>query len=378
LIFIPDISGFTRFVNAMEVDHAQHIIEELLEVLIDANEIGLELSEIEGDALLFYRFGKVPTTAKLLGQIQRMYVRFHAHLKKYETHRICSCGVCMRASNLTLKFVAHYGEVAENKVKDRSGLFGREVIVAHRLLKNEVEWEEYALVTKELVEACETWRQLPEMAWSEVQQAEEDYDFGRAGYWFFSLESLREQVPEPQVKDYGLPEATREILHLEEVVEAPIDMVFDVLSDLSFRHEWMVGLKGSDRLNHAITQAGSTHRCIINENERDPFFVSHSFELDPDKVTFVESDRREGLSMVYVLQRVSRELTRVELHILMKPHWLKVLVIDLFFKKKLYRINEQSIANFSAYCKKLVDQQSEHPRRIVLPQEVKQERLEKK
>jgi hypothetical protein len=80
LIFIPDISGFTHFVNTTEVDHAQHIIEELLEVLIDANEIDLELSEIEGDALLLYRFGKAPTAAELLGQVQRMYVRFHAHL----------------------------------------------------------------------------------------------------------------------------------------------------------------------------------------------------------------------------------------------------------------------------------------------------------
>lgn len=375
LIFIPDISGFTHFVNTTEVDHAQHIIEELLEVLIDANEIDLKLSGIEGDALLLYRFGKAPTAAELLGQIQRMYVRFHAHLKKYETHRICSCGACMRASNLTLKFVAHYGEVAENKVKNRPGLFGREVIVAHRLLKNEVELDEYALITQGLVEASETWARLPEMAWSKVQHTEEDYDFGRAHYCFLSLEPLREQVPEPQVKDYGLPEATREILHLEEVVEAPIDMVFDVLSDLSFRHEWMVGLKGSDRLSHAINQVGATHRCIINESERDPFFVSHSFELDPDKVTFVESDQREGLSMVYVLQRVSLELTRLELHILMKPHWLKLLVIDLFFKKKLYRINKESIANFSAYCKKLIDQERKHPRQIVLPKKVKQERL---
>lgn len=377
LIFIPDISGFTRFVNTTDVDHAQHIIEELLEVLIDANEIGLKLSEIEGDALLLYRFGKAPTAAELLGQVQRMYVRFHAHLKKYETHRICSCGACIQASDLRLKFVAHYGEVAENKVKNRPGLFGREVIVAHRLLKNKVEWDEYALFTKALVEACETWRRLPEMAWLEVQHAEEAYDFGQAHYCSLSLEPLREQVPEPQVKDYGLSEATREILRVEDVVEAPIDIVFNVLSDLSFRHEWMVGLKGSDRLSHAIAQTGSTHRCIINGNERDPFFVSHNFEIDPDKVTFVESDHREGLSMVYFLQRLGRELTRVELHILIKPHWLKLLVINLFVKKKLYRINKENIANLNTYCKKLVDQEKEHPRRIVLPKAVRQERLEK-
>ncbi len=59
LLFIPDISGFTQFVNETEIQDSQHIIEELLEAIIDANEIGLEISEIEGDAILFYRRAQV-------------------------------------------------------------------------------------------------------------------------------------------------------------------------------------------------------------------------------------------------------------------------------------------------------------------------------
>ena len=41
--------------NETDVIHSQHIIEELLEILIDANEMNLQLSEIEGDAILFYK-----------------------------------------------------------------------------------------------------------------------------------------------------------------------------------------------------------------------------------------------------------------------------------------------------------------------------------
>ena len=44
LLFIPDISGFTDFVHNTEIQHSGHIVEELLEVLIDANEISLEIS----------------------------------------------------------------------------------------------------------------------------------------------------------------------------------------------------------------------------------------------------------------------------------------------------------------------------------------------
>ncbi|MEP6596181.1 MAG: hypothetical protein ABJA71_09540 [Ginsengibacter sp.] len=46
LLFIPDISGFTRFVNEVEIEHSRFIIQQLLEVLIKANDLGLEISEI--------------------------------------------------------------------------------------------------------------------------------------------------------------------------------------------------------------------------------------------------------------------------------------------------------------------------------------------
>ena len=54
LLFIPDISGYTNFIQTTEVEHSQHVIAELLEILIDANDSGFELAEIEGDALFFY------------------------------------------------------------------------------------------------------------------------------------------------------------------------------------------------------------------------------------------------------------------------------------------------------------------------------------
>ena len=54
LIFIPDISGFSKFVSNTDIEHSQHIIEELLETLINANEIGLQISEIEGKKIVVF------------------------------------------------------------------------------------------------------------------------------------------------------------------------------------------------------------------------------------------------------------------------------------------------------------------------------------
>jgi hypothetical protein len=80
LLFIPDISGFTKFVHESEIEHSRFIIQELLEILINANQIGLEISEIEGDAILFYKYGDPPSLQEVYKQVEKMFCAFHRHL----------------------------------------------------------------------------------------------------------------------------------------------------------------------------------------------------------------------------------------------------------------------------------------------------------
>ena len=106
ILFIPDISGFTEFVHHTAINHSKHIISELLELPIDANNMGLELVEIEGDALFLYKLEDKIDTKVLENQIESMYLAFHTHLKRYEYQRICHCGACSSAYNLKIKFVS--------------------------------------------------------------------------------------------------------------------------------------------------------------------------------------------------------------------------------------------------------------------------------
>ena len=65
--------------------------------------------------------------------------------------RTCAPAVgARRPSNLTLKFVAHVGEVATQTIRDRLKLVGIDVILVHRLLKNPVPVREYVLLTEDL------------------------------------------------------------------------------------------------------------------------------------------------------------------------------------------------------------------------------------
>src|SRR4051812_17004607 len=132
LLFIPDISGFTKFVNNTEIDHSRMIIQELLELLISANQLGLEVSEIEGDAVLFYKFGDAPGVEEIYKQVEKMFVEFHRQLGAYNRLKYCQCRACVSAVNLSLKVITHYGEFTGYNVRNFNKLIGKDIIVAHQ------------------------------------------------------------------------------------------------------------------------------------------------------------------------------------------------------------------------------------------------------
>ncbi len=362
-LFIPDISGFTSFVNTTEINHSRHIIAELLEILIDQNALELEVSEVEGDAVFFYREGIPPTNSELLQQVKAMYTAFHLHLKKYENRRICQCGACSTTNNLTLKFVAHYGETAKNQVKSFTKLFGKDVIVAHRLLKNDVPKQEYLLVTDAMPV---DQQEAADVAAASFESAEEAYDFGRIRYASLDLQHIRAAIPEPVPDDFGLPGVTTNIFTTSAIINAPVAMVFDVVSDLSFRHVWQEGLKGSGDLNHKVAQTGSTHRCIIKGDASDPFFVSHGFEKKGDTITFSDTNHKDGIGNVFSLQRLDECRTRIQSDLFIKRNPLKQLFFNLLVKKRLLADSDISWQNLEDYCRGLIDAGEEHSSRVLL------------
>lgn len=192
-IFIPDISGFSAFVNATEMAHSRHIISELLGVIIDANRLDLAVSEVEGDAVLFYKFQEVPEPRQIVEQAEHMFVAFHSHLRQYDMQRICQCGACSSAPGLTLKMVAHAGELDKISIKGHEKLHGTDLILAHRLLKNDIPSREYVLVT----EATNSGHG-PEWEDDEwVQKSARYTNFAEVHYRYLSLSNLHKKVIDP-------------------------------------------------------------------------------------------------------------------------------------------------------------------------------------
>lgn len=284
LLFIPDISGFTKFVQTTEVEHSQHVISELLEVLIDANTQELELAEIEGDALFFYKEGEIPSQERLLAQMETMFTAFYSHLKLLEKNRICPCNACATAPNLQLKIVAHCGELQFIAVKGSRKPFGQQVIEAHRLLKNSIDSDNYVLVSKKLAKEIE----LPIYYYSKVfrfKEGKDSYDGKEVEYIYALIDreklSLNEFAQAKKVVFERPPDLT-----LEKQFPVPASKLMEYITNYKYRYEWAKGVDKFEFNENEVTRLGTEHVCVINGKHLN--FVTVTKEVDPGVLVYGE------------------------------------------------------------------------------------------
>lgn len=152
LIIIPDISGFTKFVKRTDIIHSQSKIGKLLESILESNNLNLSVAEIEGDAIIFYKFNNTYTIFEIIEQCKIMFNKFHKELKKISNEGICDCGACKTLKKLSLKFIVHSGELCSIMINNYCKIFGFDLIIAHRLLKNNIDSNEYILFTNKFLE----------------------------------------------------------------------------------------------------------------------------------------------------------------------------------------------------------------------------------
>ncbi|MET4158636.1 DUF2652 domain-containing protein [Agromyces sp. PvR057] len=160
VLLIADIGGYTDYMSShrMSLAHAEVNTASMLERMIDAAP-GFDLIEIEGDAAFLSRAAGAGDAgdAEMAGILQAaaaMHRAFHLE-REYVAANLCPCSGCKGPAGLKLKFVAHVGDVATQRIRDRTKLVGIDVILVHRLLKNPVDIPEYVLLSEDLYRAGE-------------------------------------------------------------------------------------------------------------------------------------------------------------------------------------------------------------------------------
>jgi hypothetical protein len=156
-LVIADISGYTRFLTQNELEHANGIIGELLNSVIGAIQAPLTVSSIEGDAVFLY--GAMPegmSGQTVLESVELLYCSFAGALETMVLNTTCSCNACANISALGLKIVMHCGEFVTTNIGGRETLSGPDVILTHRLLKNQIRdavgIDDYMFVTQQCVD----------------------------------------------------------------------------------------------------------------------------------------------------------------------------------------------------------------------------------
>jgi hypothetical protein len=155
VLVLADISGFTAFVTATELEHGPALVAELLGEVMRRLSPPLEIQEVEGDAVFALGPDRVlAPPATLLDVLDDAFVAFKGRQRELQADESCSCHACRSVGSLDLKIVAHHGRFLRQMVGDRSQAAGVNVLLAHRLLKNGLEGRRAYLL---LTEAALRW-----------------------------------------------------------------------------------------------------------------------------------------------------------------------------------------------------------------------------
>lgn len=332
LFFIPDISGFTKFVTEVEMEHSAHIIAELLEILIASNTLGLTVAEIEGDAVFFYRRGQEPTFHEVVGQVETMYFNFHQHLKYYERDRICQCGACSTANQLTLKFIYHFGTSTERKIGHYIKLFGSDVILGHKFLKNTIKANEYVLFSH-LPPFCDRHKE----DWVELRHGSDHYeDIGEVQFDYLPLVPLRNKLkdlpPRPQFKRYGKP-----VLH-KVLLDTTLKNLHGTITDFSLRPQWVFGLRSVIAPDKKLKTVGAKHLCIMPRGKME--FEVTSQHIEEGHIEYTEQSNSIGwlapLTTIFILERLSNGKASLQMEVHYKRSPFTRFFLDLPLRMMLY------------------------------------------
>jgi uncharacterized protein YndB with AHSA1/START domain len=260
LMVIADISGYTSYLAGTEIDHAQNVLQDLLETVVARLSPPLQLVEVEGDACFTYAPGGSVSGNQLLDTIDATYFAFRRRLRDITQATTCECNACMRIPSLDLKFVAHAGQAVHQRVFGREDLVGPDVVAVHRLLKNSVVeqhgWRAYALLS----EACTRELGLDCPRLGMVEHVEHYDDIGDQHAFVEDMEGRWKAEQERASVRLTLEDAWS---RMEFELPSPPPVVWEYSTNPRRRQEWMTWVIRIDQETvDGRPGVGTTNHCV--------------------------------------------------------------------------------------------------------------------
>jgi uncharacterized protein YndB with AHSA1/START domain len=259
---IADITGYTRFLAGTELDHAQDILADLTSAVVTSLRPTLRLAKLEGDAVFVYSLTDAVDGPALQDTIERSYFAFQRRLRDIRQASSCECNACILVPNLDLKYVLHHGQVVLQRIGTSEELVGSDVIVLHRLMKNQVAdvtgFGAYALYT----DACLAAMGFDDPSAAGMVRHEETFeDVGEIGGWVVDLQAA---WAAEQARARLVVEEKDVLRSYEATVDAPPALAWDHITSPRLRLMWQggvdavirdagpVGRRGIGTVNHCM------------------------------------------------------------------------------------------------------------------------------
>jgi hypothetical protein len=261
-LVIADISGYTQYLRDTELEHAQDVLADLMETVVGGLRRSLRISKLEGDAAFAYALESEIEASMLLDTIDETYFAFRSRLRDIRQATTCDCNACRLIPNLDLKLVAHNGRFVRNVVAGTEELTGSDVIVAHRLLKNNVKerlgYLGYALFT----DSCVTALGLDPLILG-MREHRESYDDDDDDEILSYVEDLEAAWSHEQERRrvFVLPAEAQFEFAAE--FPAPVNVVWDFSTSPRKRLLWQTDFTHIDQTNPSGRRGpGTTNHCV--------------------------------------------------------------------------------------------------------------------
>ncbi|TMB67694.1 MAG: DUF2652 domain-containing protein [Chloroflexi bacterium] len=254
---LADIGGYTGFLTGVGIEHAKEITSHLLNSLLKCNSGRWKLANVEGDCLFLYREGREPPE-ELLEHVRALYEDFCDRTLDIAVRASCPCGACSRTNELSLKFIVHAGEFDRQKIANREELIGRDVVLAHRLLKNSVPLSEYTLLTRE-------YSGESAVTGAPFREGRDDFgDVGPVEYRYIDLRPVREEVDAR--RRFFVSESEAAVVQTIDI-QAPPELVWWTMNDREKR-TYVLGQEEITELPPARGgKIGEVHRCVHGDGK---------------------------------------------------------------------------------------------------------------
>jgi hypothetical protein len=259
-LLIADISGYTGYLAGVELDHAQDILADLMGTIVSALRPGFRLAKLEGDAAFTYAVTDAIDGSLLLDTIERCYFGFRRRRRDVRQATSCECNACVRIPDLNLKFVVHHGTILRQRVAGHEELLGADVIVVHRLLKNEVVKttgiDAYALFSQACVDVMDV-----DVAALGMQPTSETYEhIGTVPVWVHDLER---RWADEEARTRVIVEPRNTMKEVSIPTGAPPQVAWEFMTAPGRRIGWQIGVTGVEVTATGNRRGvGATNHCL--------------------------------------------------------------------------------------------------------------------